>query len=184
MRRHMVTTLALALLATATLAAQPGPRARGEGPGLGAEGLLRMRERLALTEEQVNRLRALRDERLNEQRTRMGQLMELRSRFRSGDLSAEEFRAAREEAVKGVRERRQATAEQLRGLLTDEQRNRLHEARRELRQAVRREMVRREMVRRDLRRELRRDRIRDDRGEWRQQRDRMRERLREPGGNR
>lgn len=186
MRRRFVLALSLAVLIAATSEAQPGPRLRQQGPALGAEGLLRMRERLGLTEEQLARLRALRDERLGEQRTRLNQMLELRSKFRSGDLSTEEFRRAQREAMQGVRERQRAAAEQLRGVLTEEQRNRLMEARQDFRrQSFRREMVRREMMRREFRRDrlrdgFRRERFRDElRGDLRLRRERIRDLMRE-----
>lgn len=80
------------------LAAQQG---RASGPG-GAEALLRMRERLELTEEQVARLDVLREERVARRAQETAELSELRSSLRAGTIE----RAEAMERMRTLRESR------------------------------------------------------------------------------
>ena len=104
--------------------AQRGQRGFREGMGrAGVENVLRMRERLELTDEQLTQLEELRVTALERRKTRMAEMMDLQSRRRSGDLEREEWRdvmAERRETnrTQGVQQREQITA-----ILTDEQRD-------------------------------------------------------------
>ncbi len=104
-----------------------GRMAERSGPS--PEALLRMREQLGLTEAQVTRLEALRQERLTLQRERITEAMELRSLREAGQITPEELRermearAARQAPATG----QQAFGERVRGVLTDAQRLRLAE---------------------------------------------------------
>lgn len=104
-----------------------GRMAERSGPS--PEALLRMREQLGLTEAQVTRLEALRQERLTLQRERMTEAMELRSLREAGQITPEqlrermEARAARQAPAAG----QQGFGERVRGVLTDAQRLRLAE---------------------------------------------------------
>ncbi|MEX2465592.1 MAG: Spy/CpxP family protein refolding chaperone [Gemmatimonadota bacterium] len=121
-------------LGAADLAAQqsraPGPRARAEvadrlgrgGGAPGVEGILRMRERLELTEDQVSRLDALRSERVEQRMLAAAEMNELRSELRAGTIerteAMERMRTAREARV-GQAEQDRAAVE---ALLDDNQR--------------------------------------------------------------
>jgi hypothetical protein len=151
MTRAVLLTLALASLTTTAVTAQA--RRGDRPPRAGVEDLLRLRTQLELTQEQVTRLQAIREQRLAERIATATEMMRLRSRLNAGEITREEFRehlrtrrdAARARMQEGTRER---PAE----LLTDAQRAKLQEFRRE----VRRERVlemrsRREAVMRERR---------------------------------
>lgn len=97
-------------------------RAARDGGAPGVEGILRMRNQLELTDDQVARLDALRSERVQERAAISSEMAELRSQLRAGTLDRAEARQRRSSAV----EARRASAEQARSevesLLTDEQR--------------------------------------------------------------
>ncbi len=160
------------MLAATIPAAAQRPGLRGGGP----EDLLRLRERLALTEQQLTQLRALRDQRLAEQRARMTEMMELRSKLRSGDLSQEEARRTMRERMEAVRQQQTAAMERMRQVLTEEQRNRLSEVRRQaVREQMRARVLRERLDDRRFRTELRMRGMR----ERAYMRDRMLDRARE-----
>jgi len=97
-------------------------------PGMSPEALLRMREELGLTEQQVTRLEALRREGLAARRDQMAEMMELRSQLQAGQITREQVR----ERVQARAEARRSAAEQrpvdrAREVLTDQQRLRLAE---------------------------------------------------------
>lgn len=98
-----------------------GRLARGGGAP-GVEGILRMRDRLELTDDQVARLDALRSERVQERAAISSEMAEVRSQLRAGTLDRAEARGRRSDAA----EARRASAEQARAevesLLTDDQR--------------------------------------------------------------
>jgi hypothetical protein len=112
----------------ADLAAQQnraqGPRARPDmtdrtvrgGSAPGVEGILRMRERLELTDEQVSRLDALRSERVEQRTLAAHEMNELRSQLRAGTIerteAMERMRTARE-ARAGQAERDRTAVESL-----------------------------------------------------------------------
>ncbi len=105
-----------------------GPPGDGMRGAMGAgriESALRMRERLALTEDQVAQLDALRRARVAERQTAASELAELQSQFRAGQLSGDEFRDA-------VRQRREAAPaaqdDPLSEMLTEDQVSQLDRA--------------------------------------------------------
>jgi hypothetical protein len=100
-------------------------RRGGRGPGM-PEGasldLLRLREQLSLTEDQIARLRGIRDELVSENRTLLEQLRESGERPRGGD-------AAQNPLLQQLRANAQAAGEEMLGVLTDAQRATLEELR-------------------------------------------------------
>lgn len=126
--------------------AQPAPAERPEPPamagrrmaglglagrpqsGLTPEALLRMREQLVLTEAQVTRLEALRQEGVSAQRERMAAMLDLQSQLRAGRITPEQARERRQAMVTERAPSTQAPiGERARGVLTDQQRIRLAE---------------------------------------------------------
>ncbi|MFQ5550942.1 MAG: Spy/CpxP family protein refolding chaperone [Gemmatimonadales bacterium] len=97
----------------------------------GPEGALRMRDRLELTDQQIQQLRALRDEQVEARHETMGRVMQQRALLLSGDMTREEWResvaARRDDRISHREEQR----ERLHGILSDAQRNQLEQARRE-----------------------------------------------------
>jgi hypothetical protein len=122
---------ALVALAPMQVDAQMGPRAaRGQtaGPrGAGVEMILRQKERLELTENQVKQLDQIRQEAVQRRTEHQAQMAELRSKVRSGQLE-------RDSLWKQVEARRQvATAMQeaqrtrVEGVLNDAQKQKLEQ---------------------------------------------------------
>jgi len=137
MKTMMGRTAILAMMLSvgvADLAAQQsraqGPRARADGADRmvrgggapGVEGILRMRERLELTEDQVARLDALRSERVEQRTLAAHEMNELRSQLRAGTIERTEAM----ERMRTAREARAGQAEQDRAaveaLLSENQR--------------------------------------------------------------
>jgi hypothetical protein len=79
MTRAVLLTLALASLTTTAVTAQA--RRGDRPPRAGVEDLLRLRTQLELTQEQVTRLQALREEALAERIATATEMMRLRSRL-------------------------------------------------------------------------------------------------------
>jgi Spy/CpxP family protein refolding chaperone len=135
---------AMILVATLTLfagevqaqqGARPGARGRAElnerldrGPAAaGVEGILRMRERLELTDEQVARLDALRAERVERAAQRSREVGELQSRLRAGTAERTEVADQLSALRQGIRERAEADRAEVETILTEEQRATLQE---------------------------------------------------------
>ena len=87
----------------------------------GVEAIMRARERLELTEQQVQQLDAIRSEAVAQRNADMAQIAELRSQLEAGQIRRSELMAAQED----LQEARQARAEQRRAsiesVLTEEQ---------------------------------------------------------------
>lgn len=129
----MKTSVALAgLLLVATFlpaAAQPrGGRQAAPRP-LSAETVLAMRERLGLSPEQIARLTAVRREAVAERQGHLARMIELRSELAAGDITYDAFAARIAGDRDTMRVRADARAEQIRGILTADQRERLAELR-------------------------------------------------------
>lgn len=148
MRARHMTFLALAVILVAPLSAQQPPQGRqGQRPeaaarrqamaraqqprmqaGLSPEMVLRLREQLSLTDAQVNRLEALRQEGIAARRDRMGEMLDLRSQLEAGRITREQLQEqvrARAEAARGAAQ--QGAGERVRAVLNDQQRVRLAE---------------------------------------------------------
>lgn len=140
----MVAVVAGAGLLAAPLAAQRAPRAQGPGGdgaragfvgprGAGVEALLRQREALELTDQQVARLNTLRLEHLQAAQTDQAERLRIRSDVAAGERTAAEAREALHEARDRAHERRDALRVELQGLLTEAQQTRLQELRQQRR---------------------------------------------------
>jgi len=117
----------MALPADAT--AQRGPRGdRGPGfaqRGQGVEMIMRLRDRLELSEEQLEELDQLRKESVERRTAHQAQMEELRSRVVAGEMTREELREiarARREGAEAVRTQQR---ERVEAILDDEQRQEL-----------------------------------------------------------
>lgn len=147
MRARHMTFLALAVTLAAPLAAQQPPQGRpgqppeaaarrqamvrGQPPRMQAgpspEMVLRLREQLSLTDAQVSRLEALRQEGVAARRERMGEMLDLRSQLEAGRITREQLQErarARAETAQGPA---QGPGERVRAVLNDQQRVRLAE---------------------------------------------------------
>jgi Spy/CpxP family protein refolding chaperone len=106
--------------------AQRGPRGqRGFGPGIqgqGVEVIMRLRERLELSEDQIRQLDQIREEAVRRRNAHRAEMEELTSRVRAGQMEAAELRdlaRQRREAAKGIRD---ADRERVEAILTEDQR--------------------------------------------------------------
>ena len=102
-----------------------GPRVRA----LPVEAVMRMRDRLELTEEQVAELDVIRREIVEERSTERAALAEMRSRLAAGQIRRSElmaFMEERQDATEGVTDQRRARVE---GVLTEAQLETLQELR-------------------------------------------------------
>lgn len=126
----LATALALAAAISPLAAQDRAPRPR-RAAVTSAEALLGMRARLGLSQDQIDRLSALRREALEERKARISALMDLRSEFRAGEINHDQFAARLSELREAVRARASERAGTLRDVLTAEQRQTLVELRRE-----------------------------------------------------
>lgn len=99
-------------------------RARQE-QGPSPEAMLRMREQLGLTEAQVARLEALRQETVAAQRSRMAATLDIQSQVRAGQITPEQARERMQAQAPAASQ--QPVGERVRSVLTDQQRLRLAE---------------------------------------------------------
>ena len=125
-------TLSLALaMAAPGVAQDTTTRAPRTAPRPSAETVMRLRQELELTDDQVSQLDALRRDALATRQAHMAQMMELRSRQLAGELALEEWRTEMTKSRDDARERMDAQGERVAGVLTDAQRERLTELRRQ-----------------------------------------------------
>ena len=121
---------ALVAISAIDIAAQDRVGARRAARGTpGVEAIMGMHERLALTEDQLGRLDAMRQESVQRRNTARAELAEVRSRFAAGQIERSEvmaFMEGRRDANQGVEERQR---ERLDAILTDAQVESLDEAR-------------------------------------------------------
>ncbi len=133
-----VAILAMAL-AVAPGAAQ-GQRRGAMGPGMGrggppaqmgpgVESILRMRDRLELTEAQIQQLDQIRQEAVARRNAHRSQMEELRSRVMAGEGEEAEFRAQMQAQREGAEGIRQAERERVEEILTEAQRDELQQIR-------------------------------------------------------
>lgn len=145
--RQMVLAAMLVAVATPALAQQPPePRPPRQGQqmperrqamtravharrqaGPGPEMILRLREQLNLTEAQVNRLEALRQESVTRQRERTAEMLDLRSRVQAGQVTREQLQERMRARAEAAPAEGQAPGERVRAVLTDQQRLQLAE---------------------------------------------------------
>lgn len=140
--KKMTTILGLTVLAMAlpgaSLEAQRGMRGNdGErgvraermGQGLPVERLMRLQERLELTEDQMGRLEELRQERLALRQERSAERLRIQSEAAAGTLDLNAQRERRTERRDALRAEMESFQEQLNEVLTLEQREQLLELR-------------------------------------------------------
>jgi hypothetical protein len=95
--------------------------------GPGAEGILRLKDQLALTDDQVKRLDQLREEVVKQRTAHMAQMEELRSKLLAGEIKPEDLRTqmqAQRDATASVRAQQLQRAQ---GVLNDAQRQKIDE---------------------------------------------------------
>jgi len=127
MMKAVVGVMAVAVLAT-RLAAQ-APEAQPPGPRESPEAILRLRDELGLSEQQLQQLRTLRQQAVEERRAQMGEMMDLRSKLVAREITRDDF----EKELTRIRDARRSKATTGRGaasqVLTEAQRTKLAEAR-------------------------------------------------------
>jgi LTXXQ motif family protein len=101
--------------------AGPGPGAMGMARPSGAEMALQMRERLKLTEPQINQLNQIRVESLQRRQQQMSEVMEVQSRFRAGEATGDAVRQVMESQREARQQAVQAEHDRVTGVLTEEQ---------------------------------------------------------------
>jgi periplasmic protein CpxP/Spy len=121
--------IALAIAATAAAASAHGPRAGQDGPKAGR--MMKFAAKLNLTDAQKQQIRDIHraDRERNQQlyadlRTKLRALREAK---RSGDANADALKAEIQPLREQVKAARKATREQVRGVLTPEQRQQLEQ---------------------------------------------------------
>jgi hypothetical protein len=134
MKRMMSGTVILAaamVLAPLHIAAQQGPRAqRGQaaGPrGAGVEMILRQRETLELTDDQVKQLDQIRQEAVERRTAHQAEMSEMRSRVRAGTATPEELRTQMEARRTIAETMQQAQRERVESVLSDAQKEKLQQ---------------------------------------------------------
>lgn len=109
--------------------AQRGPRGdRGPGfaeRGQGVEMIMRLRSELELTDEQVERFDAIRQEAVERRTAHQAQMEELRSQVRAGEMTQQEMREIAQARREGAEEVRQQEQERIDAVLTETQRQEL-----------------------------------------------------------
>ena len=113
--------------------ARRGPHMRGmqgrqEG---GGEQIMRMRERLELTEDQVNQLDAIRRENVQRRTAEMAEMTEVRSQYAAGLIQRSDVMAAMEDREATARGRDGQQHERLESILTEGQQETLNRLRRQ-----------------------------------------------------
>jgi len=86
------------------------------------EQILRSREELELTEQQVQQLDAIRREMVQERTREQAEMAELRSQLAAGLIRQSQMMAAREERMDGAQARAEQRRARIEGVLTEEQR--------------------------------------------------------------
>lgn len=122
----LMVAAALAVTVPLDATAQRGPR-DGSGPRMGeggahVEDIMRMRDRLELTEDQVRQLDEFRASTVQHRTAEQAVVAEYRSRLAAGEIDRDEFREAmqaRRTEMEGVRQQHQ---ERIDAILTEDQR--------------------------------------------------------------
>jgi Spy/CpxP family protein refolding chaperone len=104
-----------------------GPPENAGAPGI--EGVMRMRDRLELTEAQIQQLEQIRQEAVERRNAHRSQMDELRSRVMAGQADAAELREQIEANRANSEEIRQAERERVEAILNEGQRNQLQQMR-------------------------------------------------------
>jgi hypothetical protein len=90
--------------------------------GQGVEAIMRARETLALTDDQISRLDAIRREIVAQRSAEAAEMAELRSRLAAGQIRRSEMMAAQEDRQAAAEGRAEARRDRIDAVLTEEQR--------------------------------------------------------------
>lgn len=122
---------AVLALAPLHIAAQQGPRAqRGQAAGprsAGVEMILRQRETLELTDDQVKQLDQIRQEAVQRRSAHQAEMAELRSKVLAGELKVEDVRAQAEARRTAAQAIQTAQRERVEAVLNDAQEQKIQE---------------------------------------------------------
>lgn len=128
-KQNTFIAVAIAVTAVLPLSAANAQRAqRGTRGGMrsaGVETLLRIRERLELSDEQIAQLEEIRSTALEQRKARAVESLDLQSRWRAGELDRDERRELMAQRREANREQSAQQREQISAILTDEQRDRI-----------------------------------------------------------
>ena len=127
-RAALLTGAALALFLGSEAHAQDTEGRRGSRMTASPERIMSMRERLGLTEDQLQALEQLRAEDVDQRARRRAQMDEMRSRLRAGEIERDEMRAFMEELRDGQSNAGDRSA-RVEGILTEDQLESLQEVR-------------------------------------------------------
>ena len=102
--------------------------ARGDSlRGPGVEGVLRLKEQLALTADQVKRLDAIREDVVKQRTAHMAQMEELRSKLRAGEIKPEDLRNTMQAQRDATAQVRKQQLDRVRAVLNDTQKQKLED---------------------------------------------------------
>jgi len=123
---------ALALASPAQAVAQqagPGMRRGAQGPGMrgGVEMLIRMKDRLKLTDDQIKKLDRIRADVVAHRADQQKQMAELRSKVLAGEMKPDQVREMMRARREAMQETAKKTRERVDAVLTDAQRKQLEE---------------------------------------------------------
>lgn len=128
---------AVMALAPLHIAAQQGPRAqRGQavGPrGAGVEMILRQREQLELTDNQVKQLDQIRQESVQRRTAHQAEMAEMRSKVLAGELKVEDLRAQMEARRTAADAIQTAQRQRVEAVLNDAQKQKIDQFQRQAR---------------------------------------------------
>lgn len=120
-------------LAPVSVAAQRGPRGpQGFGPGMrgqGVEAIMRLREQLGLSEEQIQQLDQIRQEAVQRRTAHQAEMQELRSRVMAGQMEATELRERVQQRQEAAQTMQEAQRERVEAVLTEDQKAELENLR-------------------------------------------------------
>lgn len=123
------------------MAAQQGRMGRGMGMrmgvmaparadslrGPGVEGVLRLKDQLALTDNQVKQLNQIREDVVKQRTAHMAQMEELRSKLRAGEIKPEELRKAMQAQRDATAPWREQQLKRVQAVLNDTQKQKIEE---------------------------------------------------------
>lgn len=124
MKRGAAMSLAVAAVVTLGVGdavAQDEDGRRGWRGGVDVEAVMSMRDRLELTDDQIQQLDAWRGERVAVRNEERAQMEELRSRLRAGQIQRSDVMAHMEERREEMRARQDASRSRLEGILDESQ---------------------------------------------------------------
>jgi hypothetical protein len=98
---------------------------RGPGP----EGVLRLKDRLSLTDDQVKRLDQIRADAVKQRTQHMAQMQELRSKVMAGELKPEDARKQLQAQRDATAQWREQQGQRVRGVLNDTQKQKIADMR-------------------------------------------------------